>query len=98
MILNMEKWKGLTHNVKFCASQNLYICVGTVEDNGICKVDKRVRHTVGEVRKMYINNRVHHVFQSGTERSNNLYAETINYGNENYTLSSKLTRVTINSI
>jgi len=38
------------------------------------------------------------VFQSGTERSNNLYAETINYGNENYTLSSKLTRVTINSI
>lgn len=41
MILNVEKWKVLTHNVKFHASQNLFICVGTVEDNGIWKVDRR---------------------------------------------------------
>jgi hypothetical protein len=52
VILNVEKWKVLTHNVKFRASQNLFICVGTVEDNGIWKVDRRIRHTVGDVTQI----------------------------------------------
>lgn len=94
----MEEWKVLTLNVKFRAPQNLFIYVGTVEDNGVWKVDRRIRHTVEELGQTHINKRVHHVLQSGTEMSNNLYAETINYGNENHTLSSKLTSATINSI
>jgi len=62
VISNVEKWKVLTHNVKFRASQNLFICVGTVEDNGIWKVDRRIRHTVREVTQMCTNKRVHREF------------------------------------
>jgi hypothetical protein len=35
VFLNVEKWKVLTHNVKFRATQNIFICVGSVEDIGI---------------------------------------------------------------
>jgi hypothetical protein len=35
MFLNVEKWKVLKYNVKLCASQNIWICVGTVEDTGM---------------------------------------------------------------
>lgn len=62
MILNVEKWKVLTHKVKFRESQNLFICGGTVEDNGIWKVDRRIRHALGEVTQMYTDKRVHHEF------------------------------------
>lgn len=62
MILNAKKWKVLTTNVMFRASQNLFICIGTDKDDGIWKVDRRVRDIVREVTQMCVNKSVHHKF------------------------------------